>query len=82
MSDDKGYVGKMFINKVKKDGKFFKEGDTYLRGTVGGQPVVAFLSRDGLSFNVKKDDTPPKGEFHKKSKEVSKEVKKDDKAPF
>ena len=65
MTNNNGYVGKLFINEIKNDGKIFKKGDKYLRGTIDGKAVVGFLSKDGGSFNIKEDDAPSKPEFKK-----------------
>ena len=62
---DNKYVGKLFINEVKKDGKVYKKGDKFLRGTIHGKPVVGFLSKAGDSFNILPDE---KSENNKGSK--------------
>lgn len=52
---ENNYVGRLFINVIKEDGKIFKKGDKYLRGSINGVNVVGFLSKDGTAFNLKED---------------------------
>jgi hypothetical protein len=77
---DQNYVGRLFINEIKNDGKVFKKGDKYLRGTINGMKVVGFLSKDGTAFNIKEDiDKEDSGSKSYSKKSFSKNK---DSAPF